>query len=409
MAVAEDLGVDQGDEVDLAFGLIVDILRGMPTEEGIVRCGWYQNGLLGLEAELLARRAAGGASDRSNENLVGRSRKTTKQEARRRAKRGKVVNLNPDLADDMADGELGPEQVDAIADANEATDGDAATNEELIGEIKASNPDDAKNIATKWVDDQRTNKEREDRRARQRRKRSVSRFPTKNGLEAIMIEGDRESIDEMWNPIRGLAKKLYARDGGRKVTASKHARSRQQRMFDATHQLLTHPDSGRGRPGATAQMFLWARLDDVVAGSPVVRFGDGRIVPDTVLSRYMCDATIAGIVFDQHGELLWQGRNVRYATPTQIRGLIARDKGCVICHADASDCVAHHLIPWNAPLKGETNIEDLALVCDDCHHHIHDNTLTLYRDDDGRWQLRPATPDETPPRHNHKFHKRRPE
>jgi hypothetical protein len=404
MAIAEDLDLGATDEVDAAFGLIVDVLRLMPTEEGIVRCGAYQSGLLGLEAELLARRKAAGASDRSNEDIVGRSRKTTKQEAKRRAKRGKVVSLNPDLAEDMADGSLGPEQVDAIATATDATDGAAATSEELIGEIKAGNPDDAKTIATTWTEDHQTKGQREDRRQRQRRRRKVSRFPTKNGLEGILIEGDREAIDEMWKPIRALAKKLYVKDGGRDVTVANHPRTRDQRMFDAAHQLLgakaATKTSSKTASAPGVQVFLWTKLDDVVAGSPIVRFGDGRIVPDTVLSRYMCDASIAGVVFDQNGELLWQGRSVRYATPAQIRGLIARDKGCVICHADVSECVAHHLIPWNAPLKGETNIEELALVCDDCHHHIHDNTLTLYRDESGRWQLRPAKPEETPPNCN---------
>jgi len=397
----------------VAFRGVVDRLRLMPVEDAIRRGAEFQNVLLGLEAELLAQRKAEGASYRSNENLVGRSRKTTKREAKRRAKRGNVVNLNPALAGDMAEGSLGPEQVDEIARANEASDGAAATDLKLIGEIKASNPDDAKSIATTWVEDRRSKKEREDRYARQRRLRTVSRFPTRNGLEGILIEGDRESIDEMWKPISALAKKMYVNDGGRDVTAAKHPRTRQQRMFDAAHRLLTR--SGGKVSGQTAakspsvQVFLWTRLDDVVAGSPIVRFGDGRIVPDTVLSRYMCDASIAGVVFDQHGEILWQGRSRRYATPTQVRGLIARDKGCVICHVDASECDAHHLIPWNAPRKGETNIENLALVCSDCHRHIHDNTLTLYRDDDGRWQLRPATSDETPPRHDHNHHKRRPE
>ena len=78
----------------------------------------------------------------------------------------------------------------------------------------------------------------------------------------------------------------------------------------------------------------------------------------------------------------------------------------MLCGAPASRCEAHHLLPWEAPAKGETNINNLALVCEDCHHHIHDSLLTLFwtlddPDVNGhrkrRWHTRPATPDETPP------------
>jgi len=47
------------------------------------------------------------------------------------------------------------------------------------------------------------------------------------------------------------------------------------------------------------------------------------------------------------------------------------DKGCVLCLADISECEAHHLIPWNAPDKGQTNIDEMAMVCTDRHHFIH--------------------------------------
>ena len=82
--------------------------------------------LVALEAELFARNRATGASDRDNENLAGRGSITTKADAKKRAKRGAAVGPNPELADDLAAGELGSRQVDAIADAAMKTGGDAA-------------------------------------------------------------------------------------------------------------------------------------------------------------------------------------------------------------------------------------------------------------------------------------------
>lgn len=114
----------------------------------------------------------------------------------------------------------------------------------------------------------------------------------------------------------------------------------------------------------------------------------------------MCNGTIAGTIYAQDGTILWHGRDVRYATPEQYSALVARDRCCTICAADASECEAHHVIAWTAPLQGETNIANLALVCTDCHHHIHNNNLTMYRQH-GMWKLRPATPTETPRNHHH--------
>jgi len=145
---------------------------------------------------------------------------------------------------------------------------------------------------------------------------------------------------------------------------------------------------------------MWVSLEDVIAGNPSARFADGSLVPQTVLARYMCNGSIAGTVFDKFGEVIHHGREHRYATPAQVRGLIARDKGCVLCSAPTSECEAHHLLPWNAPLTGETNIDNMALVCTDCHHFIHNTLQTLFRNAKGSWCLRPATPGEIPP-HQH--------
>ncbi len=404
------------DDVDVAMTLIVDVLRTMPIDEAIRRGVRYQNWLLGLEAELLARNSAAGASDRDNERLAGEGRKSTKKDAKKRAKRGKAVNENPDLANELASGELGTEQADAIADAADKTDGDAARNDDLIEKIKNAAPEDADKIARKWVseyNDVDEGDKADARRRRQRQKRDVTRFDTEDGMAALLIKGDDESIDEMYAGLKAAAKKLWKRDGGRDVPAHKQPRSRRQRTFDAAHASLARPTASAGNADITTvspvqassgsssgsvqgHIHMWVQLDDFLAGVNTAEFADGRTVPESVLARYACNGTIAATVFDADGEVIHHGREHRYATPAQIRGLIARDRGCVRCRADISECEAHHLIPWNAPREGETNIEDMALVCTDCHHFIHDTNQTLFRNANGGWELRQATPDEIP-------------
>jgi len=403
MALAEDLVLthnpELGGDIDEAMGLIVDVLRTLPVAEAAPRTARYQNWLLGLEAELFARNKAAGASDRDNENLAAQGRPATKAETKKRAKRGAAVGENPDLASDLAKGELGPDQVDAIAAAAGETAGAAARSGELIEEIKNSSPDDARGIAKRWADEHNNpdGDAADVRHARQRGMREVSKFPTKDGCSAILIKGDDESINEIWSNMNAAARKLWRKDGGRDLARSKHPRTRKQRLFDAAHQaMIGSSGDAAASKGSSAQLHMWMALEDFLAGKHNASFADGSLVPKTVLARYMCNGTIAATVFDKNGEVLHHGREHRYATPAQVRGLIARDKGCVRCRADVSDCEAHHLIPWSAPAEGETDIEQLALVCTDCHHFIHETNQTLYRNAKGLWCLRPATAAETP-------------
>jgi hypothetical protein len=136
--------------------------------------------------------------------------------------------------------------------------------------------------------------------------------------------------------MNAAAKKLWCKDGGRDVKASKHPRTRAQRLFDAAHHQLTNTNTSAddrtgtsaAKPSSGTTLFLWQNLEDFVAGKHKATAANGQLVPQVVPSRHMCAGTIAGIVFDKTGEVLWAGREQRLATPTIIRGLIARDKGC---------------------------------------------------------------------------------
>lgn len=157
MTLAEDFTLtstpDHRDDIDDAVGLVIDVLRTLPLKEAVTRASRYQSQFVALEAELFARNRSRGASDRDNEDLAGRGSTTTKTDAKKRAKRGAAVKENPELAMHLAQGQLGTEQVDAIADAAAKTQGDAARDRGLLDDIKHAAPDEAKNIAKAWVDE----------------------------------------------------------------------------------------------------------------------------------------------------------------------------------------------------------------------------------------------------------------
>ena len=144
---------------------------------------------------------------------------------------------------------------------------------------------------------------------------------------------------------------------------------------------------GRHGPSLRNQILVVAHTDAITGADPDARCeipGTGPI-PRSELERLACEAELFGILFDGHGLPLWHGRRTRTVTPQQWRTLVARDRGCVLCGTAPSYCHAHHIVAWTAPAEGPTDIDNLVLVCNRHHHHIHQHHLTLTRHSDGQW------------------------
>ncbi|MBT8240818.1 MAG: DUF222 domain-containing protein [Acidimicrobiia bacterium] len=408
MGLADVYELNTGsDETARRFADVIADLRSMPTAEALALSDGFQNQLLALDAELVAAEIGAGANDRNIEDLCGRGTTRTKREAKKRANRAKAVNANPALGNDLAGGALTPEGLDAIAAVSEKSDGAAAHDLELIENVKAALPDQATALTRKWLDDHTEPDQHEKRYQRQRRLRTVTRYYTRDGLEGIRAEGDKEAIAEIWATLKTESKHLYRADGGRNLPPDKHPRTRSQRLFDAFHTALTTGHTGSddsdAMPKRNVQVYVTLTLQELIDGATKARLVGGGTIPQTLLDKYLPDATIAGVLFNGDGHVLWHSRNKRWATINQTSALIARDEGCVLCNTTPGDCESHHLIPYNSPARGHTNTDELALVCSDCHHHIHTTKQTLQAHSNPRkpgqltWKLRPATPNELPP------------
>ena len=354
-----------------------------------------------IELEALAAMRKAGATENDTRRRAAAGGTRSRSAASKTKKRADTVDANPDLADDVRTGELGEEHLDALATASEKSGGDAARDETLIGELKDSTPDDANNVTQKWLE--RRDNSTESRYDRQRGNRGVSfGYDKATGCDTVTGRGDSETIRELKKQIAARANDMYKADGGRDLPAAEHPRTHQQRMFDALCELLgTHTDTGNDtsaprapHPKAMVHVLVTVDEDDESLVRAAALDGNGYL-PQSVLDKYGCSSIIAGTVFNAKGEALWHGRQKRHATPAQFSALIARDHGCVLCGADPSRCEAHHLMPWHAPAKGKTNIDELALVCTGCHHWLHDNKRTLI------WQHAPpdrgSPPDELRP------------
>jgi hypothetical protein len=83
------------------------------------------------------------------------------------------------------------------------------------------------------------------------------------------------------------------------------------------------------------------------------------------------------LLFDGPRVPLAVGRTARTATTAQRKALAARDRGCIIpgCAIPAENCQAHHLTDWAA--GGESNLDNLALLCWTHHRQVDLNLWTI--------------------------------
>ncbi|MFG2040987.1 DUF222 domain-containing protein [Dactylosporangium sp. NPDC048998] len=144
---------------------------------------------------------------------------------------------------------------------------------------------------------------------------------------------------------------------------------------------------------------------------PAVMAGWGP-VSDTLAARLSCDATLQQLwLHPENGIPLQLGRAYRNTPPPLRRALAARDPYCRWpgCRIPANWCDSHHLRQWIRD-HGETNIDNLVLLCR--YHHVcmhergwqllrepHTGWIRIIRPDGRRYELGPSQPrvDETPP------------
>ncbi len=446
-----DPNADPTSVVTAALSAIDYVVSELPPKVALQLLEFSRRRIDATEARVLADRFEAGASDRDVEDMIRTENNTSKAEAQRRAKLAKATNANPALADRMDEGSLSTEQADVIAAAAADTDGAAACDTELIDDVAGTTPEQAKKKAREYVNERKSGAEIQKEHDLQHINRSVYRFRTSDGGHAIALKADEATIDRMERKFNRGADIEYQLDGGRDVPRHEHPRTNDQRRFDAAAKIIFGEDTdiapssaeisepASESPSETAQPTVSttvpepdSHLDPQPASDPkpksnpkpkprderrtaatiivttvvdlkdpanaVFTTADGKTLPRSVVEDLMWGADWIGQVFSAEGELLWQGRRVRYATAAQITGLIARDGGCVLCLAHYDRCEAHHCDPWEAPMQGETNIDRLALLCKPCHIDLHKRKRTLYYDRKSRsWKTRPATWQEIPP------------
>ncbi len=161
-----------------------------------------------------------------------------------------------------------------------------------------------------------------------------------------------------------------------------------QRMADALVQLVTREDTDQdGGRVRGPRLLLIADYDVISREFRNGRLGDGTPIPVEKIRDLACRSDILPAIFRGVSQPLDLGRARRIASPAQRVALVARDKACVGCGATANWCQAHHIIPW--AVGGNTDLDDMCLLCSRCHHRVHDDRWQVRISVTGKYHLKP--------------------
>ncbi len=387
--------------VDALFDRLVLSLQLLGDREFIRRAQQYEQ-RLERERLVAAARVAGSSGDTNSDRkrarglLGGRGR--SQRSVNRDARRAAAVAANSSLEAKVADGSIAADSLDALTKAADPETGHIP--EELIDDVAGMSPGQTDHAVDRHLEDNADRGQVNDRSRRQMQARRCRRGfrPAGEGkpdMATLVLEGPDSIIDRIWSQVCASADAAYQAGGGRDRPVGEHV-PWEHRLFDAAVEFFDGTATGgRSKPAVVVSI----NLEDLGA-KPATQHGTGPIADD-VFASYVAGSPIYAMFTDSAGQPLWLGRTQRRASAAQFIGLAVRDGGCVRCGASPQRCEAHHLVPWTAPAKGRTDIDQLALLCGPCHRELHQQNLTLYSQlgPSGKvvWHTRPATPNETPP------------
>ena len=370
-------GVVHVEAVDVA-GLSDD---GLSLRLGVL--GRAESRLAAMKAQVLAevgRRHSKGDAQRMVRNELQASKREAKRDVETAARLAEL----PTTSDALESGEIPVGHARLIARASS----ESPIDEELLVEAAGTEPFDEFSQTVKRHQRDVADDDGQAVLDRQRSKRKARIFESSDsGMFVLSGEFDQITGARIATALTAKERQLWHRED------PKERATPQQRMADALAELICEPAgdvNGQGRSAGT-DLLVIADFDVIgqQLGNP--RLADGSPIPIVELHRLALEANLLPSIFDTKAQDLWLGRRLRTATEAQRVALIARDQHCIGCGANPLWCRAHHITWWSK--NGPTDLDNLVLVCDDCHHKIHDHGWQVHRHPDtGKYHLKPPNP-----------------
>ena len=314
------------------------------------------------------------------QRLVRDELQASKREAKRDVETAARLAELPATSEALESGEIPQGHARLIARASS----ESPIDEELLVEAAGTESFDEFARTVKRHQQDRADDDGQALLDRQRSNRKARIFESsESGMFVLTGEFDQITGARIATALTAKERQLWHRED------PKTRATPQQRMADALAELICEP-AGDGKSAGT-DLLVIADFDVLKQQLDNPRLADGSPIPIVELHRLALEANLLPSIFDTKAQDMWLGRRQRTASEAQRVALIARDQHCIGCGANPLWCRAHHIIWWSK--NGPTDLENLALVCDDCHHKIHDDGWQVNRDPDtGKFHLKPPNP-----------------
>jgi hypothetical protein len=272
----------------------------------------------------------------------------------------------PALADKAAAGELGPEQVKPAVDlaATAAANGDERADTTWATNAPAMGVDTLRRRAAKA---------RRPGAADHAVARAARCFDAWTAGHELRFKGSLP-IDDGARVLKAIERAMPERDPAHPATLGQRQADGLVALASATITADADPD----RATVVAIVELAAICDDDPAATAELETGE-PLATDTA-RRLICDSRLSVLVQDKKGRAVGIGTTARTVTPALRRALMVRDGHCRF-----GDCTSrrflhgHHITHWPAP----TVMSNLALVCYQHHHALHEGGWNLTGNPDG--------------------------
>lgn len=244
-------------------------------------------------------------------------------------------------------------------------------------------------------------------RLEERRSRRTLTLHERDGMVHLSAILDAETAAPVVTAIRGYVTAAFA---ARKDAAAAEAPDADRRTVpmiqaDALAVFAAHVLGCEAKvPLAGATIVVRMSLDDLESGAGSAEI-DGIDQPVSIgaARRMAAGGGVIPCVLGGASEVLDWGREKRLFTRAQRLALVERDGGCAMCGLPPEMTKAHHIRWWKRD-RGPTDLSNGVLLCETCHHRIHDNGWSVRIDGDGGdrgggrgrvWFVPPASVDPT--------------
>ena len=201
--------------------------------------------------------------------------------------------------------------------------------------------------------------------------RSLTRAFHEDGSGALHVELPRAELELVLSALEFVGRSL-PKDSSRSLFAK-----------GADALLLMARDALAGRTGDGAAGDNYQVMVHVDAAALCGNNGESDLPLPTV-KRLCCDGAVTAMVHDETGHTLDVGRKQRVVSGALKKAVFARDRACTFpgCH-HTRYLDAHHVQHWAD--GGETNLENLLVLCTAHHTLVHEGGFSIRRHREGQW------------------------